>query len=165
MKDFRMRGIESKDGIVKLFGERIVFVPPNIISLLGQIYGEGSKPLLKYLGKKMGRRLIENWEEHVRPNNLEELTTLFLDMISATGWGLFTAEEISEERVIINLKNNVSQEEGSFSKDICFFLSGLLTGFGDFSLYNVKVEELDCSIVDPDSDVCRFLIEKREVEL
>ncbi len=165
MKDFRMKGIESKDGIVRLFGERIVFIPPNIISLLGQIYGDGSKPLLKYLGKKMGRRLIENWEEHIRPQNIEELTKIFLEMMSASGWGLFTAEEISEDLIVISLKHNISQEEGSFTKDICYFLSGLLTGFGDFALYNVKVDESDCSLTSTNTEVCRFVIQKRNIEL
>ncbi len=165
MKDFKMKGIESKDGIVKLFGERIVFVPPNMISLLGQIYGDGSKPLLKYLGKKMGRKLIENWEEHIRPNTVQELTSLFLDMMSASGWGLFTAEEVSESVIVVSLKHNISQEEGSFTKDICYFLSGLLTGFGDFALYNVKVVETECSLTEPNSDICKFVIEKRDIEL
>ena len=165
MKDFKMKGIESKEGIVKLFGERIVFIPPNIVSLLGQIYGSGSKPLLKYLGKKMGRKLIENWEEHIRPKNLEDLTTIFLDMMSASGWGHFTAEEVSDTQIIVSLKYNISQEEGSYTKDICYFLSGLLTGFGDFALYNAKVEESDCSLVDSRADVCRFIIHKRNIEL
>jgi predicted hydrocarbon binding protein len=165
MKDFKMKGIESKDGIVKLFGERIVFIPPNIISLLGQIYGDGSKPLLKYLGKKMGRRLIETWEEHIQPNTIEELTNLFLDMMSASGWGLFTAELISDELIVITLKYNISQEEGSFTKDICYFINGLLTGFGDFALYNVNVTESDCSLTDTNNEVCRFEIQKRKIEL
>lgn len=165
MKDFKMKGIESKEGIVKLFGERIVFIPPNIISLLGQIYGDGSKPLLIYLGKKMGRRLIETWEEAIRPNTLEELTTLFLDMMSASGWGLFTAEVISEDLIVVTLKNNISQEEGSFTKDICYFISGLLTGFGDFALYNAYVVESDCSLIETTADVCRFEILKRKIDL
>lgn len=165
MKDFKMKGIESKDGIVRLYGERIVFIPPNIISLLGQIYGDGSKPLLKYLGKKMGRRLIENWEDHLRPKTIQELTTIFLDMMSASGWGLFTAEVITDEQIIVTLKHNISQEEGSFTKDICYFISGLLTGFGDFVLYNSKVEELNCSLIDTSVGGCRFEIQKRKIAL
>jgi len=164
MKDFRMKGIESKDGIVRLFGERIVFIPPNIISLLGQIYGDGSKPLLKYLGKKMGRRLIENWEEHIRPNNIQELCSIFLEMMSTSGWGHFTVEEISEDMIIVSLKHNISQEEGSFTKDICYFLNGLLTGFGDFALYNAVVTEYECSLTNTSTNACRFIIQKRNIK-
>ena len=69
------------------------------------------------------------------------------------------------KRKEISLKNNISEEEGSFTKDICYFLSGLLTGFGDFALYNAKVVETECSLIDTDAGVCRFVIENRNIEL
>ncbi len=186
MKDLKMKGLESKDGRVKLFDERVVFIPPNIISLLGQIYGEGSKPLLKYLGKKMGRRLIETWEDHLRPKTLDQLVDIFLDMVSVSGWGIFSVlreetseedaifsklgqiygekEEISEDKIVVKLNYNISREEGSF-RDICNFICGLLTGFGEFALYSAQVTEIKCSVVDPNEDSCVFLIEKREIEI
>ena len=104
MKDLKMKGLEFKDGIVKLFDEGVVFISPNLISLLGQIYGEGSKPLLKYLGKKMGRRLIENWEDHLRPKNLKQLSGIFLDMINMLGWGNFSILEMNENKMIFELQ-------------------------------------------------------------
>ena len=168
MKDFRMKGIEAKDGIVTLFGERIVFVPPNVISLLGQIYGQGSKPLLKYLGKKMGRRLIETWEEHLRPKTIEQLTDIFTEMVSTSGWGKLSLETIKrnerneEEGFIFKLENNIAKLDNS--RDICYFVSGLLSGFGEFALYSAQVTEIQCSIIEPDKNVCIFEVTKRNID-
>jgi len=64
-----MRGIKTKDGVIDLYDERIVLMPPNIIDLLAQIYGEGSKSLLIFLGKKMGimvpEKRVERAEEMI----------------------------------------------------------------------------------------------------
>ena len=159
-----MKGLESKDGIVKLFDERIVFIPPGIITLLGQIYGEGAKPLLKYLGKKMGRRLIETWEEHLRPKTLDQLTEIFLDMVSTSGWGNLSPVKISEQEIIVKLENNIGNSEGNSSKDICNFIGGLLSGFGEFALYSAQVSEEECSITNPEKNACVFSIRKRNIE-
>lgn len=164
MKDLKIKGLESKDGIVKLFDERIVFIPPSIITLLGQIYGEGSVPILKYLGKKMGRRLIETWEEHLRPKTLENLTEIFIDMVSASGWGNFSIIEMSSQKIQIKLSYNISREEENPSQDICYFITGLLTGFGDFAFYSSKVIEAKCSIANQSETSCIFIIENRNVE-
>lgn len=164
MKDLKIKGLESKDGIVKLFDERIVFIPPSIITLLGQIYGQGSVPILKYLGKKMGRRLIEIWEEHLRPKTLENLTEIFLDMVSASGWGNFSIVEMSSQKIQIKLSYNISREEENPTQDICYFITGLLTGFGDFAFYSSKVIEAKCSIANKSETSCIFIIENRNVE-
>jgi len=156
-----MKGLEAKEGIVKLFDERIVFVPPTIITLLGQIYGEGASPLLKYLGKKMGRRLIETWEEHLRPKTLEQLTNIFLDMISTSGWGNFKLEQIiDEEKIVVKLENNIGKVHGGPSMYIDYFISGLLAGFGEFALYSAQV-----SIEDGDDELSTiFSIIKRRID-
>jgi predicted hydrocarbon binding protein len=164
LKDLKIKGLESKDGIVKLFDERIVFIPPSIITLLGQIYGEGSVPILKYLGKKMGRRLIETWEEHLHPKTLENLTEIFIDMVSASGWGNFSIVEMSSQKIQIKLSYNISREEENPSQDICYFITGLLTGFGDFAFYSSKVIEAKCSITNQSETSCIFIIENRNVE-
>lgn len=156
MKDLKMKGLEiTKDGRVTLFDERILFVPPSIISLLGQIYGEGSKPLLKYLGKKMGRRLIETWEDHLRPKTLEQLTKIFVDMVSTSGWGRFSVENVSEETITIKLENNIGSNDGA---DISYFISGLLSGFGEFALYSAQVS------VESSDDIMIFQIKKRNID-
>jgi len=165
LKDLKIKGLESKDGKVKLFDERIVFIPPNIITLLGQIYGEGSVPILKYLGKKMGRHLIETWEEHLRPKTLEQLTEIFVDMVSASGWGNFSIVDMSSKKIQIKLSYNISKEEKNPTQDICYFITGLLTGFGDFAFYSSKVFETKCSITKQNETSCMFIIENRNVEL
>ncbi|MBD3351368.1 MAG: hypothetical protein GF364_07765 [Candidatus Lokiarchaeota archaeon] len=160
MKDLKMKGLESKDGVVKLFGERIVFIPPSIISLLGQIYGEGASPLLKYLGKKMGRRLIEMWEEHLRPKTLEQLTEIFLDMQSTSGWGSFSAEKISEEEIIVKLEHNIGKAMTGNSTHIDYFISGLLSGFGEFALYSAQVTIKDTE----EENSTEFVVKKRNID-
>ncbi len=85
MKDLKLKGLEYSDGIYRLFNQRFVFFPPQIIDLLSSIYGEGVKPLLVWLGKKMGRILIETWEENLKSKTLEELTNLFCEMFNNMG--------------------------------------------------------------------------------
>ena len=53
-KEFKVKGIEYRDGEIKLYDERTVLFPPNIITFLGSVYGQGSKPLLVFLGKRIG---------------------------------------------------------------------------------------------------------------
>ena len=160
-KDFKMKGIESKDGVVKLYDERVVLFPPNIITLLGSVFGQGSKPLLIYLGKKMGRNLVESWEEHIRPKNIEELTEIFIGMTSAAGWGVLSVVKVEDSEIIINLKYNIAKSEDTPMKHICDFLVGYFAGFGEFIMYNAQVVEQQCSIEDPSIENCEFRITKR----
>ena len=104
----------------------------------------------------MGRRLIETWEEHLRPKNLENLTKIFVDMVSTSGWGRFSAENVSEETITIKLENNIGSNEGA---DIGYFISGLLSGFGEFALYSAHVSEIDSS-----DNTMVFQIKKRNID-
>jgi predicted hydrocarbon binding protein len=160
-KEFKMKGIESKDGVVKLYDERVVLFPPNVITLLGSVFGQGSKSLLVYLGKKMGRKLAEAWEEHLRPKTMKELAEIFLVMTSNAGWGNFSLEEVSDEQIIIHLKDNIARAEEQPLKHICDFLTGYLSGFGEFSMFSAQVSETKCCVDDPTSDFCEFKILKR----
>jgi len=163
MKDLKLKGLEYSEGIYKLFNQRFVFFPPQIIDLLSSIYGEGVKPLLVWLGKKMGRILIETWEENLKPKNLEELTNLFCEMFNNMGWGRFEPQDISENVIILKLHYNISSYLENNFKYICYFLSGVLSGFGEFALYRATVSEIECMIMNSEKDCCIFKIEKKEM--
>ncbi|SRR6056297_1678793 len=160
-KFFKMKGVEEDDGVINLYDERVVLFPPNIITLLGSVFGKGSKSLLVYLGKKMGRRLAENWEEHLRPQNLQELTQIFFEKTSIAGWGEFKVESMSENEILTTLRNNIAHSEEQPLRHVCDFLTGYLAGFGEFAMYNAKVIEEKCSVDDPSIDFCQFRIIKR----
>jgi len=160
-KEFKMKGVENKDGIAKLYDERVVFFPPNIISLLGSVYGQGAKPILVYLGKKMGRLLTENWEEHERPKSLEHLTEIFFTMTGAAGWGNFSVDKVSEDEIIVHLKDNIALSEEQSLNYLCDFLSGYLAGFGEFVMYSAQVIETKCSVTNRSQEFCEFKILKR----
>ena len=162
MKTMKLRGVKVKDGVIDLFDERIVLMPPNIIDLLAQVYGEGSKSLLIFLGKKMGRKMIENWEEHLRPKTLEQLTNIFTSFMSTAGWGQIETVKVTEEEIILRVYNVVSTKLSTPTKHICYFLSGNFSGFGEFALYRAQVDETKCMIEDPSIDYCEFSIKKRE---
>jgi predicted hydrocarbon binding protein len=163
-KEFKMKGIEFKDGIVKLYDERVVLFPPNIISLLGSVFGQGSKPLLVYLGKKMGRLLAENWEEHLRPKSLGELAEIFFGMTGAAGWGNFSVEKVTEDEIVIKLKDNIALTEEQPLNHICDFLSGYLAGFGEFAMYSAQVSETSCSVLNKGQECCEFKIMRRALQ-
>ncbi len=163
MKDLKLKGLEYSEGIYKLFNQRFVFFPPQIINLLSSIYGEGVKPILVWLGKKMGRVLIENWEEVLKPKTLKELTTLFCEMFSNMGWGKLESQEVSEDKIVIKLSQNISSSLENNFKYVCYFLSGVFSGFGEFALYRATVSEKECIIDDPEKEFCIFNIEKKEI--
>lgn len=163
MKDLKLKGLEYSDGIYRLFNQRFVFFPPQIIDLLSSIYGEGVKPLLIWLGKKMGRVLIEIWEENLKPKTLEDLTDIFCEMFSNMGWGKIEPHEITEEVIILKLYNNISSYMENNFKYICYFISGILSGFGEFALYRASVSEIECMIIDMEKRCCIFKIEKKRI--
>jgi predicted hydrocarbon binding protein len=155
------KGLEYRDGEIKVFDERVVLFPPNIISLLGSVYGQGSKPLLVFLGKKIGRFLVERWEEATRPKNLNQLVDIFFEMTGTAGWGNFSVEKVAEDEIVVKLADNVANSEEHPSNHICDFLSGYLAGFGEFALYSAKVSETQCSVLEKANNACIFRIQKR----
>jgi predicted hydrocarbon binding protein len=155
------KGLEYRDGEIKLFDERVVLFPPNFISLLGSVYGQGSKPLLVYLGKKIGRFLVERWEESARPKDLNQLVNIFFEMTGMAGWGNFTIENVNDNEITVVLKDNIALSEERPTSYICDFLLGYLSGFGEFALYSASVVESQCSIIDKSKNSCVFKIQKR----
>jgi predicted hydrocarbon binding protein len=162
MKSIKLKGLKYNKGKYNLYNERFVFFPPKLINILSSIYGEGVKSLLVWLGKKAGWKLIQEWEEQLKIKDLEDLIENFIEILNNQGWGKFVAENISEELIVINLKHNISSELESDSRFICYFITGLLNGFGEFALYKVKTYENKCCIEDPEADYCKFTIEKIE---
>ncbi|MBD3193679.1 MAG: hypothetical protein GF317_01385 [Candidatus Lokiarchaeota archaeon] len=160
MKNFKLKGLKYNKGIYEFYNDRYIFFPPKIIEILSSIYGEGVKSLLVWLGKKAGWNLIQNWEENLKPKNLTDLVELFSELISIQGWGELTPREINEELITIELKHNISSELESNSKHICYFINGLLSGFGEFALYKVKTTETECCFDNKELDSCIFTIKK-----
>ena len=66
---------------------------------------------------------------------------------------------ISEEMITIKLLHNISSELEDNSSYFCYFLNGLLTGFGEFALYRVNVIETQCCLEDLNQEYCEFRIE------
>lgn len=160
MKNLKLKGLKHSKGKYELFDDRFVFSPPQLIEILSSIYGEGVKSLLVWLGKKAGWTLIQKWEENLKPKTLEDLVNLFCNMMSTQGWGKFNPIQVSDEKIVIRLLHNISSELESNSSYFCFFLNGVLTGFGEFALYRVNVVETQCKLEDNSLDFCEFKIKK-----
>ena len=159
MKNLKLKGLKFNKGKYQLFSDRFVFLPPQVIDILSSIYGEGVKSLLVWLGKKTGWKLIQTWEENLKPKSLEDLVNLFINILNNHGWGKFIPKTISEDIIILNLNHNISSALENKSKYFCYFITGLLTGFGEFALYRVNVEETQCSLEDLNLNFCEFKIE------
>ncbi len=155
-KALKVKGIEQNGGETKFYGERVVFFPPNIITLLGSVFGQGSKSMLVYLGKKMGRRFVETWEENEHPENYRALTDLFVEKTSIAGWGQFSVVSFTESEIVLNLTTNIAKSE---EMPLCHI--GYLAALGEYMMYNAKVTEEECSIDDPSLGHCLFKIQKR----
>ncbi|MHA1438529.1 MAG: hypothetical protein ACTSPD_13220 [Promethearchaeota archaeon] len=160
MRNLKIKGFKYNKGRYDLFNTRIVFFPPQIVDILSSIYGEGVKSLLVWLGKKAGWNLIQNWEENLKPKTLEDLVNHFCNIFSNQGWGRFIPKQISEDMIIIEIHHNISLELENKSKYFCYFITGILTGFGEFALYRVNVIELNCCLEEPDINYCEYKIEK-----
>ncbi|MFW9772600.1 MAG: hypothetical protein ACFFEO_10635 [Candidatus Thorarchaeota archaeon] len=161
MKNLKLKGLKFNKGKYLLFSDRFVFFPPQVIDILSSIYGEGVKSLLVWLGKKAGWKLIQTWEENLKPKSLDDLVNQFTNILSNHGWGRFIPEKISEDVIIINLHHNISSELENKSKYFCYFITGLLTGFGEFALYRVNVIETQCCLENLNLNYCEFKIEVR----
>ncbi|MHA1194490.1 MAG: hypothetical protein ACTSRH_01030 [Promethearchaeota archaeon] len=159
-----MKGLKYEKGTYKLFNERFVFFPPQIIDILSSIYGEGVKSLLVWLGKKAGWALIQEWDENLKSKSLSELVTNFCTIISNHGWGVFTPKKVTEDLIIINVEHNISNDLENKSKYICYYINGILAGFGEYALYRVNVTETECSVENSKLNYCKFNIEKKMEE-
>lgn len=160
MKNLKLKGLKYNKGKYELFSDRFVFFPPQLLDILSSIYGEGVKSLLVWLGKKTGWKLIQNWEENLRPKTLNDLVNQFCAILNNQGWGRFVPKQVSETQIIIEHHNNITSELKNKSKYICFYLNGVLTGFGEFALYRTNVSEHKCCLDDPNSGMCEYYIEK-----
>ena len=160
MRNLKLKGLKYNNGIFQLFNDRFVFFPPQLIDILSSIYGEGVKSLLVWLGKKAGWALIQKWEDYFKPKTLDDLVNQFCNIISNQGWGRFVPKQISEDLIVIELHYNISLVLENKSKYFCYFLNGLLTGIGEFSLYKVNVSETQCSLENLNLDFCEFRIER-----
>ena len=160
MRNLKLKGLKYNKGKYLLYNDRFVFFPPQIIDILSSIYGEGVKSLLVWLGKKTGWTLIQNWEENVKPKSLEDLINQFCNLLSNHGWGRFVPKQISDDLIIINLYHNISSELENKSKYFCYFITGILTGIGEFALYRVNVNENNCCLEDLNLNFCEFKIDR-----
>ncbi len=160
MKNFKLKGLKYKKGKYDLYNDRFVFFPPKLIDILSSIYGEGAKSLLVWLGKKAGWTLIQNWDDVLTPKTVEDLVNQFTELLSNLGWGKFTVRNLSEDSITIRLQHNISSELESESKYICYFITGILTGLGEFTLYRVNTTETNCCFEGGKSKLCEFKITK-----
>nr|MDO8083715.1 hypothetical protein [Candidatus Sigynarchaeum springense] len=160
MKSLKLKGLEYTNGVIRLFDERVVLFPPSIIGLLSSIYGEGAEPLLVFLGKKLGRTMIEKWDFELKPKNIKEITELFSDLFSTTGWGQMVVRDVTDDQIIFQLMHNVSKTLEIPSKFIDFFITGYITGFAEYIYYKAKVQETLCMIDDENLDFCQWVVNR-----
>ncbi|TFG14542.1 MAG: hypothetical protein EU535_03205 [Promethearchaeota archaeon] len=160
MRNLKLKGLKYSRGKFLLFDERFLFFPPQLIDILSSIYGEGVKSLLVWLGKKMGWTLSQNWEENLKPKALEDLVNQFCNILSNQGWGIFKPKTISDDIILIEHHYNISSELENKSKHFCYFVTGILSGFGEFAFYRASVHESSCSIDNPSLNCCEYKIEK-----
>jgi predicted hydrocarbon binding protein len=160
MKSLKLKGLEYTNGVIRLFDERVVLFPPSIIGLLSSIYGEGAEPLLVFLGKKLGRSMIEKWDFQLKPKNIKEITEIFSDLFSTTGWGQLIARDVTDDQIIFQLMHNVSKTLEIPSKFIDYFITGYITGFAEYIYYKAKVQETLCMIDDENLDFCQWVLNR-----
>ncbi|MFX1389630.1 MAG: hypothetical protein ACFE9Z_06145 [Promethearchaeota archaeon] len=160
MRNLKLKGLKYSKGKYYLFNDRFVFFPPQVIDILSSIYGEGVKSLLVWLGKKAGWNLIQNWDENLKPKTLDDLMNQCCMILSNLGWGRFVPKQTSEDLIIINLFHNISSQLENKSKYFCYFIAGILTGIGEFTLYKVNVSENQCCLEDLSLDFCEYKIER-----
>ncbi len=160
MRNLKLKGLKYFKGKYELFDERFVFFPPQIIDILSSIYGEGVKSLLVWLGKKAGWSLIQGWDEKLKSKTLNDLVNQFTNILTSHGWGYLSPKKISDDLIVIELSHNISHEIDAKSKYICYYITGILSGFGEYALYKVNVLETKCCLEEPKHNSCEFRIEK-----
>jgi predicted hydrocarbon binding protein len=160
MRNLKLKGLKYNKGRYQLYDDRFVFFPPQLIDILSSIYGEGVKSLLVWLGKKAGWKLIQNWEEKLNLKSLDDLVSQFCNIMNNHGWGHFLPKEVSDKSIVIGYYHNISSVLENKSQYFCYFITGILTGFGEFALYRVNVKESQCCMEDSGLDNCEFKLEQ-----
>lgn len=162
MKNLKLKGLKYDHGKFELYDDRFIFFPPQIVNILSEIYGEGVKSLLVWLGKKAGWNLIQKWEENLNPKTLEDLVNIFCEIMNNQGWGRFDPMEINKDKIIIHHTHNISNQLKTKKKYFCYYITGILTGFGEFALYRVKINETNCCVDNAELEKCTYEIIKIE---
>jgi predicted hydrocarbon binding protein len=90
---------------------------------------------------------------------LNDLVNQFTNILGNHGWGRFDPKKISKDSIVIDLHHNISSELENKSKYFCYFITGLLAGFGEFALYRVNVVETQCCLEDLNLEHCEFRID------
>ncbi|MFX1236592.1 MAG: hypothetical protein ACFFAS_11840 [Promethearchaeota archaeon] len=157
-----MTGLKYHTGKYELFDDRFVFTPPQIIDILASIYGEGVVSLLVWLGKRAGREMVQNWDTKLKPKTISDLTKQFLGTMSQLGWGNFKVKAITEDQIVISHESNIALEMDNPQKFMCYFIKGILSGFGEYAMYQpntrISVYETQCVIDDQNAKNCEYRI-------
>ena len=156
-----MKEIIKKNNGLFFYGENIAFIPLDLILNLSMSFNSGSETIIQYLGKKYGRFLSEKCDSKLKTNDINKFSKEFLKMVSLTGWGNFSLISLTEGEIKIKLLDNVATYCNIERDYICSYILGILTGYGEYLMENVKVSEIQCSIKNQEHIYCEFLIQKK----
>ena len=107
----------------------------------------------------MGGRMIENWETSIKAQHVKAVIDSVLPIFKHQWLESFEVKKVEEKEIVIRVSHNIAGEMEPITKHICYFLNGIMLGFGEFALYRAKVDEVEC-LVDTHKDSCLFSIKK-----
>jgi len=138
-------------------GHRVIVVLKELFEELSDHFvrylGSGGAALLWHLGKRWGEVFVVKLSSRLTtPSSTVKRLRLLLEILRATGWGVFTLDSVDA----IQYKGSVTVRESCELKshDGCHFIRGLLAGIlSEVFGVNMNVRE----IVHNDNRKCNFI--------
>jgi len=143
-------------------GHRVIVVLKELFEELSDHFikylGSGGAALLWHLGKRWGEVFAVKLSSRLtNPSSIVSRLKTLLEILRATGWGIFTLDSIDA----IKCKGSVTVKESCELKSYegCHFIRGLLAGmFSEVLGVNVSVRE----VVHNDNKKCVFIFYRND---
>lgn len=154
---------DSEKGVLSFKGIRYILIrPETIVQFQKEVergIGDRTSFAMSRGGYEGGTLSTGRYKEEFGLSN-EEVVDYMCNMGSQLGWGSFEVVELSESRLVIDVRNSAFAEKyGPSESSVCHLIEGVLAGLGRTVLgSDIKSTEEKCTARG--DDVCRFVVEK-----
>ena len=156
----RVQGLEGRDGAivdtlsfpVGWQGKRVAilaqYAMARMLDGIRELLGTGGHVVLYELGTDYGRELASYLANRIPKEYLLHNYPYWLDVLSATGWGVPDLENPEDDfsNATIKLSSCIECEGRNSNEVVCSFARGLLAGiYSELAGYRVHCEEIKCA--------------------
>lgn len=154
---------DPEKGVLSFKGIRYILIRPETIvqfqKEVERVMGDRTTFAMSRGGYEGGTLSTKTYKEQFSLSN-EAVVDYMCNMGSQLGWGAFEVIELSDDRLVVDVRNSAFAEKyGPSESSVCHMIEGVLAGLGKTVLASdIKSTEEKCAAKG--DDVCRFVVEK-----